>query len=280
MSSLSQMIHPSPRQGKLRLLSTAAIMALLSSLWLKPVAALAPGLQEYYVLGYEEHIYRMVVSTGAVDSSDPQQRYMASIVDVTITADSQVVYYDHWEDGYEPDLLNPLQTGPITGTLVFGDGDPSNGNAGDYTGRPSDHLIAGDSLPLSCRYDIIATSAITGYVPVDPRLATYVRFDGGDRIVSTGGPIALVHNLWPVDLDDTPPDQTWIGDSWEIYSTQALDNGFSYRTPIGEDLGGAQFTNVDLQVQALEDNTTVSVDNGSSSVIFVSNRSGGLPGGF
>jgi hypothetical protein len=226
-----------------------------------PVTAIAPGLQEYYILGYEEHIYRMYASIGALNPSDPDQRYMASIIDITITADGQVVFYDHWEDGYEADILNPLQTGPITGTLVFGDGDPSNGNAGDYTGRARDRLLAGDSLPLSCRYNIMGASAITGYVPVDPRLASYVRFDGGDRIVSTGGPIALVHNLWPVDLGEDPPDLTWAGDSWEIYSTQALENGYSYRTPIGEDLTGSQFTNVDLQIQALEDNTTVSVDN-------------------
>lgn len=246
-------------------LGLAAWLALTVTL---PASAVAPGLQEYYVLGYEEHIYRMYVAAGGITANDPDQRYMASIVDVTVTADGQIVYYDHWEDGYETDILVPQQTGFVTGTLVMGDGNPANGNAGDYTGRASDTLLAGDSLSFSSRYTLLATTAITGYVPVDARDATYVRFDGGDRIVSIGGPVGLVHNLWPADLSATPPDITIMGDAWEIYSTQALENGFSYRTPIGEDLAGAQFANVDLQVQALKDNTTISVGNGVITAAF------------
>jgi len=234
-----------------------------------PVSAIAPGLQEYYILGYEEHIYRMYVAAEGLTAGDPDQRYMASIVDVTVTADGQVVYYDQWEDGYEADILTPQQTGFVTGTLVMGDGNPANGNAGDYTGRTTDTLLAGDSLSFSSRNLITATTAITGYVPIDPRTAAVVRFDGGDRIVSTGGPIGLVHNMWPADIGAAAPNLTIMGDAWEIYSTQALENGYSYRSPIGEDLAGSQFANVDLQVQALEDNTTVSVGNGVITAAFV-----------
>ncbi|MFQ5575489.1 MAG: hypothetical protein ACE5G8_00725, partial [Anaerolineae bacterium] len=238
-----------------------------------PVFALPPGLQEYLVLGNEYHIYRMLRSVGAyIPPLDGNQRYMASIVDITVTADDQVVYYDHWEDGYEADIFNPTQTGSVTGTLVFGDGNPLNGNAGDYTGRPNDRLKAGDSLPLSSRYNLLATGAITGYVPINPRQPTAIRFDGGDRIVATAGPVGLIHDMWPIDLSDTPPDQTWMGDSWEMYSTQALENGYSYRTPIGEDMSDTQFENVDLQIQALQNNTNIKVNNGSKEVTFVLNK--------
>ncbi len=233
-----------------------------------PASAIAPGLQEYFILGYEEHIYRLYASTGTVDAADPNERYMASIVDITVTADGQQVYYDHWEDGYEADILNPQQAT----TVIFGDGDPTNGHAGEYTGRVEDRLHAGDSLSLSSRYKLLNPADVSGYVPVDPRDPAYIRFDGGDRIVSTGGPVALVHNMWPADLSLTPPDRTIMGDAWEIYSTQALENGYSYHSPIGEDLAGLQFTNVDLQVQALEDNTTVSVGNGVVTATFVLDR--------
>ncbi|RME48005.1 MAG: DUF11 domain-containing protein, partial [Caldilineae bacterium] len=236
-----------------------------------PVRALPPGFQEYFVLGNEYHIYRMLRSTGVnIPPLDASQRYMASIVDITITADRQVVYYDHWEDGYEADPLNPAQSS----TLVFGDGDPANGNAADYTGRAGDMLRAGDSLSLSSRYPLTATAALTGYVPINPRQPADIRFDGGDRLVATAGPIGLVHNLWPVDMSQSPPDQTWMGDSWEIYSTQALQNALSYRIPVGEDMAGSnpQFTHVDLQIQALQDNTTVQVSNGVRSVVFTLNR--------
>ena len=233
-----------------------------------PASAIAPGLQEYFILGYEEHIYRMYASTGTVDANDPNERYMASIVDITVTADGQQVYYDHWEDGYEADILNPQQAT----TVIFGDGDPANGHAGVYTGRAEDTLLAGDSLSLSSRYELLNPEDVSNYVPVDPRDPADIRFDGGDRIVSTGGPVALVHNMWPADLSLTLPDRTIMGDAWEIYSTQALENGYSYRSPIGEDLAADQFDNVDLQVQALEDNTTVSVGNGVLTATFVLDR--------
>jgi uncharacterized repeat protein (TIGR01451 family)/fimbrial isopeptide formation D2 family protein len=228
--------------------------------------SLPPGIHKYYVLGYEYHMYRMYRHAGVTDDIPPLgtgDGYMASIVDLTITADDQIIFYDHWEDGYEVDILNPNMTNPVTGTLVLGDGNPDNGNAADFiAGRTGDILKAGDSLPLSSRYHITGASAITGVMPIDPRDASEFRFDGGDLIVSTGGPIGLVHAMWPVDgSGGSFTDHTWAGDSWEIYSAQALEDAFRYTTPIGENLAGRQFANVDLQIQALEDNTNVTVNN-------------------
>jgi uncharacterized repeat protein (TIGR01451 family) len=213
------------------------------------------------------------VSNGSLPALDTGlgTAYMASIVDITVTADDQIIIYDHWEDGYEADIFNPGSGSSITGTLVLGDGNPDNGNAADFlAGRTDDQLLAGDAIPFSSReaYSITATSPITGYIAIDPRTANDIHFDGGDRIVSTGGPIGLVHAVWPVrrDSGQTFTNQTWIGDSWEIYSIQTLQDAFLYRTPIGEDLAGNQFANVDLQIQAFENNTTVIVDNGPISV--------------
>ncbi len=233
-----------------------------------------PGIQEYYVLGYEPHIYRMYVHGGGSDylASTSAQEYMASIVDVTVTADDQIIFYDHWEDGYEVNIFEPSKTDPITGTLVLGDGDPSNGSAAALFPDlfTQDVLRAGDSLPFSSRYDytVATTSPITGYIPVSATLRSNAfRFDGGDRIVSAGGPIGLVHVVWPAKWDSESSllfeDKTYLGDSWEIYSTQALRDGLQYTAPIGKDMSPAAFKHVDLQVQALEDNTTVTIDNGA-----------------
>ena len=34
-----------------------------------------------------------------------------------------IIYYDHWEDGYEADIENPVQST----TQIWGDGNPANG---------------------------------------------------------------------------------------------------------------------------------------------------------
>ena len=47
---------------------------------------------------------------------------MRAVVTVVATADNQVFYYDHWEDGYEADIFNPTQSS----TEIYGDGDTGN----------------------------------------------------------------------------------------------------------------------------------------------------------
>jgi len=217
-----------------------------------PVSAKPTGYQEYYVLGYEEHIWRAfdAIYDGSVSEN------ICSTVSLVATADHQVIYYDHWEDGYEADLLNPRQSS----TLIFGDGDPSNGGEG------ADILMAGDKINLTSNQNITATNTITGYVPVNPRDPAYIRYDGGDRIISSGGPINLVHAMWPCD-------ESWVGGAWEVYSRQAYANAYAYTIPIGEDLyqldsaAYADFKYVYLQVNAFENNTTISIDNRAGYVV-------------
>ena len=223
-----------------------------------PAAAQPTGYQEYYVLGYEEHIWRAFL--GIYDGPDwhiPGR--ICSTVSLVATADYQVVYYDHWEDGYETNLLDPVQST----TLVFGDGDLSNGGVG------SDVLFAGDDINLTSNQDLTGPATVNGYVPVDPmRNPADIRYDGRDRIITGGGPVDLTHAMWPLNT-------SWVGGAWEIYSRQAYADTFSYRLPVGEDLyvfggGGSgaygDFRNVYLELGAYEDNTTISIDNGTNVV--------------
>jgi uncharacterized repeat protein (TIGR01451 family) len=129
--------------------------------------------------------------------------------------------------------------------------------------------MAGDDVNLISDRGITGPKQINGYVPVDPaRDAAFIRYDGGDRIISSGGPVDLTHAMWPLG-------HSWIGGAWEIYSRQAYAEAYSYRLPIGEDLydfGGGDtgtygdFRNVYLQLAAFEDNTTVRIDNGTDVV--------------
>lgn len=236
-------------------LTWAAVFCLVV-LFLPAAAAAQPtGYQEYYVLGYEEHIWRASLQIYEGPDNDIPGR-ICSTVSLVATADHQVIYYDHWEDGYEADLLNPIQST----TEIFGDGNLANG------GQGSDVLLAGDAINLVSDQNLTGPTAIHGYVPVDPsRNPAYLRYDGGDHVFSSGGPVDLTHAMWPLD-------NSWIGDAWEVYSRQAYADAYSYRLPIGEDLyafGGGDtgrygdFRNVILELGAFQDNTTVEIDNGA-----------------
>jgi len=234
-------------------------IAILGSLLVAtPAAAQPTGYQEYYVLGYEEQVWRTFLGIyEGPDSHIPGR--ICSTVSLVATADYQVIYYDHWEDGYEADLLHPVQST----TEIHGDGDPSNGGTGD------DILFAGDDINLTSDQDITGRQAINGYVPVNPRRdPAYLRYDGGDHIISSGGPVDLTHAMWPLY-------RSWVGSAWEVYSRQAYADTYFYRLPVGEDLydfGGGDtgiygdFRNVYLQLGAFENNTTVSIDNGTDLV--------------
>ncbi|RLC62934.1 MAG: hypothetical protein DRI48_08985, partial [Chloroflexi bacterium] len=126
-----------------------------------------------------------------------------------------------------------------------------------------DILLAGDAIILTSDRD---EDTINGYVPVNPRDPNQIRYDGGDRIVTSGGPVDLAHAMWPLN-------NSWIGGAWEVYSRQAYAGAYSYRLPIGRDLyheldssAYGDFEHVYLQLEAFEDNTTISIDNGAETV--------------
>ncbi len=239
---------------KLICLLIGGLIALLS-LAIPTRAATTPstGYQEYYVLGYEEHVWRAF--RAIYDDGIPGQ--ICSTISLIATADHQVIIYDHWEDGYERDLRNPTQAT----TEIYGDGDPTNGGEG------SDILRAGDGIILTSDQDITGSTAITGYVPVDPaRDPADLRYDGNDRILAIGGPVALTHAMWPLNA-------SWAGGAWEVYPQKAYQDGYVYTIPIGQDLYAhnptayPDFIHVYLELGAFEDDTTVFIDNGSNTVV-------------
>jgi uncharacterized repeat protein (TIGR01451 family) len=233
----------------LRVLASAALSivttcALLLSRPFSGTYALPAGFQEYYILGNETQVLQMMSDI----SPDPVGSSMASIITIVATSDGQIVYYDHWEDGYEPNILSPVQAS----TQVFGDGVPASDilNAGDIVTLNSD---GGSGAP-----------AINRRVPV-PR-GTALRYDSSDRLVSIGGSIDVVHALWPEV-------GTYMGGVWEVYPVGAWATGYSYVVPVGVDLYDVpspayfpDFQYVWLEIQALEDNTTVHINNGLEDV--------------
>ena len=100
--------------------------------------------------------------------ASPTLRYT---VGITNAASGSTMYYDQWEDGYEADIANPSQST----TLIFGDGNTSNGNAATYCAA-----CTGDTLPQGA--PLVMQNDIA-----TPRNAANLFFDGGDKVASTRG---------------------------------------------------------------------------------------------
>lgn len=263
-----------------------AVLALLAGPAPAQAQQIPTGYQEYFVLGNEQHVWLLLnrVITGE-GGGYTAANGMNSVVSAVASADGQRIYYDHWEDGLEANLLTPGQAS----TLVFGDGNAANGDACAWTTTPgctigSDTITVGmeltldsdEGLPgLGAGCPVLATTPIRCSVPVNPR-GVAIRFDGGDRILTSGGPISFVHNQDPKCSAGCGANNnmTIIGGATEVISRQAFQNATSYSIPIGEDIwtgnpalgwngngsAGEPFQYVALNLVAFEDNTNVVIN--------------------
>jgi hypothetical protein len=140
------------------------------------------------------------VNTAAVDP-------LAVFVTFSAATDNTVIYYDHWEDGYERDITNPVQST----TLVFGDGNPANG-------YPPGN--AGDLIPAGTVF------SLRNYVE-STTLQSVLDYDARDKVASYK-PISLTKTSFPASTN------TLLAGCVEVFE-QGLW-GTEYRVPVGEDM--------------------------------------------
>ncbi|RME25830.1 MAG: hypothetical protein D6806_07185, partial [Deltaproteobacteria bacterium] len=227
--------------------STFAVFFLWFWTALAGAQQLSTGYQRYVILGRESQVFDFLDNVAHLENGCGAfpDTAVESVVTLTASLDGQKIVYDHWEDGFEPDPLNPVQ--PTTEV---------------YT------LNRGQVLSLASN-DTNAAQPINMPIPL-PRDPNDVRYDGGDMITSIGGPIDVAHNMWPQGVNH-------IGGAWELYAQQAIAGFRTYRIPVGvdsyNDHGGtdgsfAPFQYVELQVSAFEDGTYVIIDNGTDQVSF------------
>jgi hypothetical protein len=119
-------------------------------------------------------------------SNDNLAPPVVTMLSVTISTDNTVVWYDHWEDGFDVDVAS--KTTPLAAkTEVWGDGNSANGCApipGLACTNANDVLKAGTAI------------VIQNEVPILPRRKTVFVYDGGDRIQSSF-PVAVTRASFP-----------------------------------------------------------------------------------
>ncbi len=157
-------------------------------------------------------------------------------ITLTAAADNTIVYWDHWEDGYESDIANP--PGGST-TEVWGDGDISNGAAPGVVTDAGDVLDGGDVVTLE------------NDVPI-PRVAANQFYDGRDKVAATRG-IVLTRAGWDTSLGTVH--------AGAVAASDLSKFGTQFAVPIGENIfSNEAFQYTAASIQASADGTVVRID--------------------
>ncbi len=171
------------------------------------IAGNPPPTQIFYVPFPENDQLAGYVGVTTGSSSDQATDPLAVIVNFSASADNTVIYYDHWEDGYESDITIPKQST----TLVFGNGDPSDGyppgNAGD--------LISAGTV-FSLRNYVTSTT-----------LQAVLDYDARDKICSFK-PISVTKTSFPASTNSL------LAGCLEVFEKGIW--GTEYRVPVGADM--------------------------------------------
>jgi large repetitive protein len=171
-----------------------------------------------------------------------------TVISIVPSESDRLIYYDQWEDGYEPDLSKKVQST----TQIWGDGNPANGYPPLYPTDPP--LVAG--RPIILENDIAL-----------PRVATDLRFDGRDKFGSSKS-LAVSRSSWALNPGPV------LADAVEFYNTKTFGTFFYF--PIGQNTpSDNSFSLVSLCIQASQSATEVLVDkdgNGSTDFTAVINE--------
>ena len=126
--------------------------------------------QFFYVPLPEDQILQALqtTNTNGSASTNPVQTYIS----IAAIADNTVIYYDQWENGFDPDVANPMNlysVGNPGGTQIWGDGNSANGAP---PGIPSDIINSGTVIILNNPVTTTSRQSV-------------IDFDGSDKIAAT-----------------------------------------------------------------------------------------------
>ncbi len=167
-------------------------------------------------------------TSSAFDVKSPINKFIS----MTVVKAGTIIYWDHWEDGYETDISNPTQAS----TLIWGDNDPSNGIAAGYS---TDVFLDGSIVTLLSEIHL-------------PNSAATIEFDAMDKFAATSNLSATV--------------STWAaGSSTLLAGATTLNPGFvlgkCFEFPMGENADvNEMFEYTGGFITAYSDATTIDVD--------------------
>ena len=194
-------------------------------------AALPEAEQVFFVPLPEATVDAALTAVGATTTGT-----MHSVISITAVADDTIIYYDEWEDGFEPVLEEPAQSS----TQIWGDEDPSNGIP---PGFATDVIDAGDIVVLE---DDVA-------LPRDPGTLEY---DGGDRFGATS-PIAATRAVWDLGIGTVAAGAVEVSNVATYGTAYEVPAGVDFLYPSATD---QMFEYTSLVITAAEDGTTVGID--------------------
>ncbi|WP_333788323.1 hypothetical protein, partial [Methanomethylovorans sp.] len=201
-------------------------MAFLACMPTISAAVNPPPVQFFYVpIPEGQHLQALTAIQSGGSGTSPGNP-MQSYISISAIADNTIVYYDQYENGFEPDIGNPLDVysnSNLDGTQIWGDGDPSNGAP---PGIASDIINEGTVIVLN--------NPVTTTDPI-----TVIKYGGRDKIAATKT-ISVVRAGW-----STGPN-TLMADANEVYDT---DNwGTDFRVPVGENIPSSTGSSPDYQM--------------------------------
>lgn len=218
-------------------------LLMLSLVGLGSVQASTPaGYSEFFIPVDEDNEWFILNQLGGI----PDQN-MHSIISLTSWANNTVVYYDHWENGYNFDPNNPDATADekcsaSRGTVLTFESSVPRPRASNLLG-----CTTGQVRPGTC------TVRTTG---TNPSNANYC-YDGRDHVYVVGSGVTMVRGGWP----QTTGVVTGLAE--EVYPIKPQLT--TYILPFGEDLYAANNARTDYRrvfamIQATENGTVLQVD--------------------
>ena len=235
---------PRPRAAARRRVALLCCLVLAALLTLGfASSASAMPVQFFYVPLPENQLLTFFTAVENGGPSAAPTEPITSYVTMTAVADGTIIYYDQWENGYDVDIANTLDTysnpGNPDGTQIWGDGNAANGAP---PGIPDDIIHAGALIDL--HNDVITTTR-----------QSVIDFDGGDKVAATKT-IAMTRTSWAGATG------TLFAGCVEVFDTNNW--GTDYRAPVGVNLADnvdyQMFEYTALSIMASEDATTVRID--------------------
>ena len=216
------------------LCATGKVFIVISPLIVDPCSEATKS--HVYYLPFPENEARM-----ALDSSTSvgfPSNNIRTVISLKMPYPNMIIVWDHWEDGYEANPLNP--TSPTT--QVWGDGNPYNGIAPGYS---NDVIPAGGSIVLD------------NIVPTNPRNPANILYDGRDKIYASGQ-IAVTQVSGEPSLMSVQCMKTNV--------SSTADYGTSFTIPAGQNFPSRDFYYSALFIRASADNTTINIDKDNNGV--------------